>query len=100
MAVARAYGCSKIIAFDISQARVEFAKKHYATHGFVPNKKADGMDSMVFARQLAQRVVSEVGLEEGVDVIIEASGAEACMQAGIALVKPGGTCTYLLPFIT
>lgn len=95
MAVAKAYGCSKIIAFDISTSRVDFAKEHYATHGFASEKKPDEMDSMVFARQAAQKVISKVGLDGGVDVVIEASGAESCMQAGVALVRPGGVCEFL-----
>lgn len=92
MAVARAYGCSKIIAFDISAPRIDFALKHYVTHGYVCAKRPESIDPMVFARQQAQMVVSKANLEDGVDVVIEASGAEACMQAGLALVRDGGTC--------
>jgi threonine dehydrogenase-like Zn-dependent dehydrogenase len=31
-------------------------------------------------------------VDVGLDVVIEASGAEPCMQLGIALLRYGGTC--------
>jgi D-xylulose reductase len=51
------------------------------------------------AKQRVQTWIKEVGLEdeEGVDRVVEASGAEDCMLLGIAFAKQGGTCT---PFST
>lgn len=47
------------------------------------------------AKLRVQGWVKELGLEdeEGVDRVVEASGAEDCMLLGIAFAKQGGTCT-------
>ncbi|BEJ11134.1 hypothetical protein CspHIS471_0105560 [Cutaneotrichosporon sp. HIS471] len=35
--------------------------------------------------------VTEVAIEHGLDVVIDATGAEPCMQLAVALLRPGGT---------
>jgi D-xylulose reductase len=47
------------------------------------------------AKLRVQGWVKELGLEEeeGVDRVVEASGAEDCMLLGVAFAKQGGTCT-------
>jgi D-xylulose reductase len=47
------------------------------------------------AKLRVQGWVKELGLEEeeGVDRVVEASGAEDCMLLGVAFGKQGGTCT-------
>jgi len=47
------------------------------------------------AKLRVQEWVKELGLvdEEGVDRVVEASGAEDCMLLGVAFAKQGGTCT-------
>jgi D-xylulose reductase len=51
------------------------------------------------AKLRVQGWVKELGLEEeeGVDRVVEASGAEDCMLLGVAFAKQGGTCTSLPP---
>jgi hypothetical protein len=51
------------------------------------------------AKLRVQGWVKELGLEEeeGVDRVVEASGAEDCMLLGVAFAKQGGTCTSPLP---
>jgi D-xylulose reductase len=92
MAVAKAYGARNIIAVDISTKRLEFAKSYAATHTFLPTRKPQERDVMQWNASLANQVLGDAGIECGVDVAIEASGAEPCMQLAIAMLRTGGTC--------
>ena len=83
MAVAKAFGASKIVAVDIQQDRLDFAKKYAATHSFMPQR--------VKAEENAERLIKEAELGEGADVVIDASGAEPSIQASIHVVRRGGT---------
>jgi D-xylulose reductase len=47
---------------------------------------------MQWNASLASQVLSDAGIDFGVDVAIEASGAEPCMQLAIAMLRTGGTC--------
>lgn len=82
-AVARAYGADKIVAVDINEERLKFAKSYAATH-IVVSKKESSTDS-------AARIISECDLGSGADVIIDASGAEPCIQTAIHALRVGGT---------
>lgn len=82
-AVARSHGASKIVSVDINQERLEFAEKYAATHGFRSQKESP--------EDSARRMIDECGLGPGADVIIDASGAEVCIQTAIHAVRPGGT---------
>ena len=94
MAVAKAYGAKNIIAIDISTKRLEFAKSYAATHTFLPSRKPQDKDVMEWNAELAAQVLQDVGVQSGVDVAIEASGAEPCMQLAIAMLRTGGTCKH------
>lgn len=83
MAVAKAFGASKIVAVDIQQDRLDFAKKYAATHSFMPQR--------VKAEENADRLIKEAELGEGADVVIDASGAEPSIQTSIHVVRRGGT---------
>jgi D-xylulose reductase len=92
MAVAKAYGAKKVIAFNISTTRVEFAESYAADQGFVcPFMPKDTVDVMAWNDSLAAGMLKEMG-EAAMDVVLEASGAESAMQLGISLLRPGGTC--------
>lgn len=82
-AVARCFGASKIVAVDIQPARLEFAAKYAATHTFEPSR--------VPAEQNAKKLLDSVGIEDGADVVIDASGAEPSIQCSVHAVKRGGT---------
>lgn len=83
-AVARAFGAKKVVAVDIQQNRVDFANKYAATSGFIP-------EGGVSAAENASRLRVESGLGDGADVVIDASGAEASINTGIHVLRPGGT---------
>ena len=92
MAVARSYGVKKIIAFDLEKSRVDFALSYAADVGIVSPMNNDGKNPLDFASELMDEVMKAHGLGSGVDLTIEASGAEACVQMGVVITKPGGTC--------
>jgi threonine dehydrogenase-like Zn-dependent dehydrogenase len=77
---------------DISESRLKFAKSYAATHTFSPPRRGQDDEIMSWNRQVAADVLKEIGEEAGVDVVIEASGAEPCMQLGVHLLRTGGTC--------
>ncbi|RSM10347.1 hypothetical protein CDV31_007223 [Fusarium ambrosium] len=113
-AVAHAYSARKIIAFDISPSRVDFAKKYRSSltgktiidHVFLVDAlvdledRNDNDDHHVtpgdFKWEQAVRNMTRIiescglGLEGGVDRVIEASGAEDAMLNGVAICKLGG----------
>ena len=92
MAVAKSYGVSKIVAFDIEQSRIDFAVKHYADFGIKCPLNTELVEPLAFATDFVNSVIQEYGLGSGVDLTIEASGADACIQMGVMITKNGGTC--------
>lgn len=83
MAVAKAYGASKIVCVDINEDRLQFARKYAATHEF--------RSARVSAQENAANLIRECELGPGADVIIDASGAEPCIQTAIHALRVGGT---------
>ncbi|KFA52698.1 hypothetical protein S40293_08761 [Stachybotrys chartarum IBT 40293] len=91
-AVAKAAGASKVIGVDISESRAKFAEDFAADGVFVNNKKpVEGVDPVDAARAVGEEIVVRYGLGEGADVVLECTGAEPCIQAGIFAAKKGGT---------
>lgn len=96
MATARAYGVSKILAFDISQQRVDFAKKLWADYAALSPKAAEGQDYASWANDFKADALKAAGVDSwGVDTAVEASGAEPCMHAAMTFTHSGGTCEWL-----
>lgn len=84
-AVARAFGASKVVLVDILERKLEFARKFVGGCGtFMP-------DSKVSAEENAARLIQEHGLDDGADVVMEASGAEPSVQTGIHVLRVGGS---------
>lgn len=98
MAVAKAYGAKKIIVFDVEESRVNFAKAYCADVGILSPRVTKAEEPMAFASKFIQTVLKENGLEDGVDIAIEASGAETCMQMAVVAAKPGATSKYNIVF--
>ncbi|KAJ6015768.1 hypothetical protein N7540_010359 [Penicillium herquei] len=82
-AVATAFGASKVIAVDIQQSRLDFAKEYATTSTFMPSK--------VPHQENAERLIKENDLGGGADVAIDASGAEASVHTGIHVLRNGGS---------
>ncbi|KAK0195023.1 GroES-like protein [Armillaria mellea] len=92
MAVARAYGVSKILAFGRSKARVDFAKKMWADYAVVSPPLDEGQDVINWAEAFKTVAMEEAGIDScGVDIAVEATSAEAYVHAGMAFLHPGGT---------
>lgn len=90
-AVCKAYSAKKVIGVDISESRAAFAKLFGADDVFVPPAKPDGKDESVWSEEVAKMMKEKFNLGEGPDVVLEATGAQACIQTGIHLTKKGGT---------
>ena len=90
-AVSKAYAAKKVIGVDISQSRAEFARTFGADDVFVPPPKPEGKEESVWSAEVAAIMKERFGLGEGPDVVLEATGAQACIQTGIHLTKKGGT---------
>ncbi|KAG1889432.1 chaperonin 10-like protein [Suillus subluteus] len=95
MAVAKALGASRIIAVDIIPDRLEFAKAYAATDIFLPPSMDKGESRIGFSMRNAQAMKEKLGIAEhgprAIDLVLDASGAEVCIQTGIRIAKSGGT---------
>ena len=95
MAVAKALGASRIVAVDINEARLEFAKSYAATDVFVPPPPNAGESKVEYSERSAGMLKQALGIEDrgptAIDVVIEASGAEVSIQTALFIVKTGGT---------
>ncbi|KAI0004892.1 xylitol dehydrogenase [Russula compacta] len=95
MAVAKAIGASRIIAVDIVQSRLDFAKKYTATDVFRPPPLQEGESKIAYSQRSAGLLRATLGVEDrgskAIDVIIDASGAEVSIHTGILIAKFGGT---------
>lgn len=93
-AVARAYGASRVVGVDVSESRAEFARSFGADGVYVPPSReeaADGADPVEASRAMAEKVVRTFDLGDGADVVLECTGAEPCIQAGVFAARKGGT---------
>lgn len=84
-AVAKSLGAEKVVLVDIVQRKLEFAKTFVKGFGtFMPDSKGSPEEN-------AARIVAESGLEDGADVVMEASGAEPSVQTGVHVLRRGGS---------
>lgn len=98
--VARAYGAKTVIGVDLSQNRLELASSvlKCADGVFLPPNmpaKEDGSaytpdESSEFSAHVAQLIKEQFRLGEGPEVVIDATGAQSCIQTGVHLCKKGG----------
>jgi D-xylulose reductase len=95
MAVAKALGASRVIGVDIVPERLQFAKDYAATDIYLPIKSHDGEPRMEYSRRNADAMKATLNImdrgSKGIDLVIDASGAEASIQTALYLVKFGGT---------
>lgn len=89
--VAKAFGCKKVVGADISDGRLAFALTYGADGVYkMPLRKEDD-DAEEFAKKVAAEIKHKFAIDcAGADVILEASGAEPCIQTGVFLAKPEG----------
>jgi threonine dehydrogenase-like Zn-dependent dehydrogenase len=73
--------------------RAEFARSYCANQVYenLPYEKDETVTA--YSLRMSKHIMENtLGLYRGFDVCIEASGAFECMQMGINLCKPNGTC--------
>lgn len=92
-AVAKAYGATKVIGVDISESRARFARDFAADGVYVPKRTPlpAGADPVAAARAMGEAIVAQFGFGEGPDIVLECTGAESCIQAGVFAARKGGT---------
>lgn len=86
-ALANAYGASQVVAVDINQARLDFAK----SNGFasqihclpVADKPKMTDEQLRRAKDNASATLSKFNEPDGFDVVFECTGAEPCIQMSI-----------------
>jgi D-xylulose reductase len=82
-AAAKAMGARKVVSVDINRSRLEFARGFASTDTFIPGNENT---AETIAAQL-----KATHFPEGADVVLEATGVESCIDAGIQVLKRGGT---------
>jgi D-xylulose reductase len=90
-AVAKAYGAKKVIGVDVVQSRLDFATTFGADGVFMPPKQEAGVDPIEHSEKVATLIKEHFELGEGPEVVLECTGAEPCIQAGIFAARKGGT---------
>ncbi|KAK4686181.1 hypothetical protein P7C73_g3953, partial [Tremellales sp. Uapishka_1] len=96
MAVAKAIGAKRIVAVDINPARLSFAKSYAATDTYLPPLMDKDIDDtrLSYSRRVTAAMKAELSIPErgsgGIDIVVEASGAEACVQIGCLLLRDQG----------
>ncbi|KAK7439223.1 hypothetical protein CaCOL14_001721 [Colletotrichum acutatum] len=83
-AVAKAFGARRVILVDIIQAKLDFANTFLDCQTFLVEPGTTGED-------VAAKLLGTMGIADGVDAVIEASGAQSSIQTGIFLLKSGGS---------
>lgn len=89
--VAKAYGAAKVIAVDVVQARLDLAARSGADATFLPPRAEATTDPIEHAEMMALQMKKDLVLGDGADVVLECSGAEACVQLAAYVAQPGAT---------
>ncbi|KAF4817557.1 putative D-xylulose reductase A [Colletotrichum siamense] len=82
-AVAKVFGARKICSVDIVDTKLQFAEGFCSTHVY--------QSQLLSAEENAENIKRHMGCPSGVDVVIDASGAESSIQASLHTVRMGGT---------
>ncbi|GAA5922033.1 NAD(P)-dependent alcohol dehydrogenase [Sporobolomyces koalae] len=95
-AVAKGLGARKVIVVDIQESRLKFAIEQGLAHDYlVSPAPKDGESKMDYSRRAAQEICTRFGFTErgpgGIDLVVDCSGAEVCIQTGIFALRHGGT---------
>ncbi|WVR06974.1 hypothetical protein IAU60_004011 [Kwoniella sp. DSM 27419] len=95
MGVAKGLGAGRIVAVDINEDRLKFAKKYAATDIYLPIKQDANETRPHYSERAAADLLLSCGIPVrgpgSLDLVIDASGAEVCIQMGLNAVRPGGT---------
>lgn len=93
MLTAKAFGASHVIITDISESRLKFAKDIGASETILITRDSKPSDTAQQVRQFVERVRpsgAAAGVSNGVDVVLECSGAESSIHLAIQSAGVGG----------
>lgn len=91
-AVATAFGAAQVVVVDILERKLEFARGFVpGVQTFLPPPRVEGEGEGDDSEVMAARLIEEHALGGGADVVLEATGAEACIQAGVHVLRAGGS---------
>ncbi|KAM5354312.1 hypothetical protein ACJ41O_000962 [Fusarium nematophilum] len=82
-AVAKAYGARDVLITDINPDKLRFAKEYLGCRAFLPDLKSTPEDN-------ATKFGQEMGVDGGVEVVLECTGVESSAQTGIFALASGG----------
>jgi D-xylulose reductase len=82
-AVAKHFGAKTIVAVDVADAKLAFAREFNGCTTFKPSMEAS-------AEENARKIIEGNALGLGADAVIEASGAESCVNCAVYVLRPGG----------
>ncbi|WWC94108.1 chlorophyll synthesis pathway protein BchC [Kwoniella sp. B9012] len=95
MAVAKGMGANRIVAVDINKERLDFAKGYAAADVYIPTKQNENETRPQYSVRAAADLLLSLGIPArgpgSIDLVVDATGAEVCIQMGLNAVKPGGT---------
>lgn len=96
MAVAKALGSRRILAVDVVQDKLDFAKQYAATDIWRSTPPKQGENVGDYARRQAIEIRDGIGIDLGsgtnsFSLIVECTGAEPCIATGVHLAADGGT---------
>lgn len=87
-AVCKALGVRRVVGVDISDGRLRFASS-FAADAVYKMPPRNGDDAEQYAQRVAAQMKQQLGLpRDGADVVLEATGAEPCIQAGVFVARP------------
>ncbi|WWC86864.1 uncharacterized protein L201_001743 [Kwoniella dendrophila CBS 6074] len=103
-ALARASGSTSVIAVDIEQGKLDFAKSQdWVTGTFCLPKgpRVSGLEALTVAEdgwkalKASEAIQSVEGLEDGFDAVFECTGVESCMQLAPMAAAIGTKVLYV-----
>ncbi|KZT01057.1 GroES-like protein [Laetiporus sulphureus 93-53] len=93
-ALARSYGASRVVAIDINQARLNFAREQgFAQQVYclpMVDKAKTTDEQLRRAKETISAALSAFNMPDGFDVVFECTGAEPCIQMSIHAAVTGG----------
>ena len=93
-AVAKSQGAARVVAIDINQTRLDFAKAHgFASEIFclpMTEKAKTPEEQLKRSKDNMEQALAKFGEEDGFDVVFECTGAEPCIQMAIHGAITGG----------
>ncbi|KAH7913099.1 chaperonin 10-like protein [Hygrophoropsis aurantiaca] len=93
-ALAKSFGASRVVAIDINQSRLDFAKANgFASQTYclpLADKAKTSDEQLRRAKETIQTALEKFGQPDGFDLVFECTGAEPCIQMSIHAAVTGG----------